>query len=59
MKNEVHKIISHQIKSRMTQEQVCGDIGISRATLLNVRKDMSCSNSTKNKINNFIEKNSL
>lgn len=54
MIEKANKIIKHQITTGQTEEKVCEEIGITARTLYNVRNGKFGSDTTIEKIDNYI-----
>ena len=60
MDDRIEKLIEFQVKSNISEETMCNDIGIARKTYYNLRKETTRPHeSTMEQVNKFIDKNSI
>lgn len=59
MEIEIKKILTHQIVTGQTEDQMCDEIGITSRTLRNIKVGKFGSKTTENKIKEFISDKGL
>jgi DNA-binding XRE family transcriptional regulator len=60
MNNQVKKLVEHQVKSEISEEKMCSDIGIARKTFYNLKKEITKPHeSTLEVIDKYITKENI